>query len=339
MKPFTFVGLSGIALFSALVVNGQAPTPKKAAAAPAKPVAAAKPAAAVKPAAAPIKPAAAPIKPAAPGKPGAPGILAQANDPVVIQIGDTKITKGEYERFLDGLPEQIRTQATGPNKRRVAEQFAELKMMAIEARKRKVDQDPKLKAQLEFQAEQILASTLFKNIAEKITIDEAAVQKAYEEMKGEAAEVKAKHILIRFQGSRVPLKEGQKDLTKEESLAKAKALKAKIDGGGDFAAIAKAESDDAGSGAAGGDLGFFAKGQMVPQFEQAAFTQPIGKVGEPVESPFGYHLILVEEKRSKGLEDLRKEIEGKLRPELAKKAVDAIKASTPIVVDEAYFGK
>jgi foldase protein PrsA len=180
---------------------------------------------------------------------------------------------------------------------------------------------------------------LFKNIADKITIDEAAVQKAYEEMKGEAAEVKAKHILIRFQGSRVPLKEGQKDLTKEESLAKAKALKAKIDGGGDFAAIAKAESDDAGSGAAGGDLGFFTKGQMVPQFEQAAFTQPIGKVGEPVESPFGYHLILVEEKRSKSLEDLRKEIEGKLRPELAKKAVDAIKASMPIVVDDAYFGK
>ena len=265
--------------------------------------------------------------------------MAQANDPVVIQIGDTKITKGEYERFLDGLPEQIRTQATGPNKRRVAEQFADLKMMAIEARKRKVDQDPKLKAQLEFQTEQILASTLFKNIADKITIDEAAVQKAYEEMKGEAAEVKAKHILIRFQGSRVPLKEGQKDLTKEESLAKAKALKAKIDGGGDFAAIAKAESDDAGSGAAGGDLGFFTKGQMVPQFEQAAFTQPIGKVGEPVESPFGYHLILVEEKRSKSLEDLRKEIEGKLRPELAKKAVDAIKASMPIVVDDAYFGK
>jgi peptidyl-prolyl cis-trans isomerase C len=265
--------------------------------------------------------------------------LAQANDPVVIQIGTTKVTKSEYERFLDGLPEQIKAQASGPNKRRVAEQFAELKMMALEARKRKVDQDPKLKAQLEFQVDQMLASTLYKNISDKVKIDEAEVLKAYEGMKSEAAEVKAKHILIRFQGSRVPLKEGQKDLTKEESLAKAKELKAKIEGGGDFAAIAKAESDDAGSGAAGGDLGFFAKGQMVPAFEQAAFAQPIGKVGDPVESPFGYHLILVEEKRAKGLEDLRKDIEGKLRPELAKKEVDAIKTTTPIVIDDAYFGK
>ena len=78
---------------------------------------------------------------------------------------------------------------------------------------------------------------------------------------------------------------------------------------------------------------------MVPQFEQAAFSQPIGKVGEPVESPFGYHLILVEERRSKGLEDVRKTIEEKLRPEMAKKEVDAIKMTTPIVIDEAYFGK
>jgi peptidyl-prolyl cis-trans isomerase C len=332
MKAFQFVAVSGISLFSVLAVNGQTPAPKKAAPAAAKPAAAPKPAAPAKPAS-PAKPAAAAATPAA------PGVLAQANDPVVIQIGATKVTKSEYERFLDGLPEQIKAQASGPNKRRVAEQFAELKMMALEARKRKVDQDPKLKAQLEFQMDQMLASTLYKNISDKVTIDEAEVVKAYDEMKSEAAEVKAKHILIRFQGSRVPLKEGQKDLTKEESLAKAKELKAKIEGGGDFAAIAKAESDDAGSGAAGGDLGFFSKGQMVPAFEQAAFSQPIGKVGDPVESPFGYHLILVEEKKAKSLEDLRKDIEAKLRPELAKKEVDAIKTTTPIVVDEAYFGK
>ena len=334
MKAFQFVGLSTAALFSALLVNGQTPTPKKAAPAPAKPAVTAEkpaPAAAPKPAvAAAPKPAAAAAKPA---------VAANASDPVVIQIGSAKVTKSEYEGFLAGLPEQIKSQASGPNKRKVAEQYAELKMMAMEARKRKMDQDPKTKAQMAFQIDQMLASSLFKEISDKVKIDEAEIKAAYEKTKGEAEEVKAKHILIRFEGSRVPLKEGQKDLKKEESLAKAKDLKAKIDGGGDFAALAKAESDDAGSGAAGGDLGFFAKGQMVPQFEQAAFSQPIGKVGEPVESPFGYHLILVEERRSKGLEDVRKTIEEKLRPEMAKKLVDAIKMTTPIVIDEAYFGK
>lgn len=333
MKAFQFVGLSTAALFSALLVNGQTPTPKKAAPAPAKPaVTAEKPA----PAAAPKPAVAAAPKPAAAAK---PVVAANASDPVVIQIGSAKVTKSEYEGFLAGLPEQIKTQASGPNKRKVAEQYAELKMMAMEARKRKMDQDPKTKAQIAFQVDQMLASSLFKEISDKVKIDEAAIKAAYEQTKGEAGEVKAKHILIRFEGSRVPLKEGQKDLKKEESLAKAKELKAKLDGGGDFAALAKTESDDAGSGAAGGDLGFFAKGQMVPQFEQAAFSQPIGKVGEPVESPFGYHLILVEERRSKGLEDVRKSIEEKLRPEMAKKQVDAIKLLTPIVLDETYFGK
>ncbi len=337
MKAFQFVGLSTAALFSALLMNGQTPTPKKAAPAPAKPaVAAEKPA----PVAAPKPAAAAAAKPVAAAKPAAAAKpVATASDPVVIQIGSTKVTKSEYEGFLAGLPDQIKTQASGPNKRRVAEQYAELKMMAMEARKRKMDQDPKTKAQIAFQMDQMLASSLFKEISDKIKIDEAEIKAAYEKTKGEAEEVKAKHILIRFEGSRVPLKEGQKDLKKEESLAKAKELKAKIDGGGDFAALAKAESDDAGSGAAGGDLGFFAKGQMVPQFEQAAFSQPIGKVGEPVESPFGYHLILVEERRSKGLEDARKSIEEKLRPEMAKKQVDAIKLLTPIVLDDTYFGK
>lgn len=333
MKAFQFVGLSTAALFSALLVNGQTPTPKKAAPAPAKPaVTAEKPA----PAAAPKPAVAAAPKPAAAAK---PVVAVNASDPVVIQIGSAKVTKSEYEGFLAGLPEQIKTQASGPNKRKVAEQYAELKMMAMEARKRKMDQDPKTKAQIAFQMDQMLASSLFKEISDKVKIDEAAIKAAYEQTKGEAGEVKAKHILIRFEGSRVPLKEGQKDLKKEESLAKAKELKAKLDGGGDFAALAKTESDDAGSGAAGGDLGFFAKGQMVPQFEQAAFSQPIGKVGEPVESPFGYHLILVEERRSKGLEDVRKSIEEKLRPEMAKKQVDAIKLLTPIVLDETYFGK
>ncbi len=333
MKVFQFVGLSTAVLFSALLVNGQTPTPKKAAPAPAKPAVTAEkpvPAAAPKPAAA-VAP-----KPAAAAK---PAVAANASDPVVIQIGSAKVTKSEYEGFLAGLPEQIKSQASGPNKRKVAEQYAELKMMAMEARKRKMDQDPKTKAQMAFQIDQMLASSLFKDISDKVKIDEAEITSAYEKTKGEAEEVKAKHILIRFEGSRVPLREGQKELKKEESLAKAKDLKAKLDGGGDFAALAKAESDDAGSGAAGGDLGFFAKGQMVPQFEQAAFSQPIGKVGEPVESPFGYHLILVEERRSKGLEDVRKTIEEKLRPEIAKKQVDAIKLLTPIVIDETYFGK
>lgn len=333
MKPPIFVGLSTAALMAAVLVNGQTPAPKKSAPA-------AKPAVAT-----PAKPAASSPKPASAAKPATSAAAAanpagqEAADPIVIQVGDTKITKSQYEGFLAGLPEQIREQAVGPNKKRVAEQFAELKMMASEARKRGIDDRAKMKQQIEFQVDQLLASTLFSDMREAIKVDDAAVQAYYDAHKNEYEEAKARHILIRFEGSRVPMREGQKELKKEEALAKAKELKTKIDAGASLAELAKTESDDTGSGANGGDLGFFSRGQMVAQFEEAAFAQPVGKVGEPVESPFGYHLILVEEKKAKSLADQRKEIEAKLKPELAKKEVEAIRKTTPITLNDGYFGQ
>lgn len=266
-------------------------------------------------------------------------LLEQASDPVVITIGTMKVTKGEYEQFLSALPPQIQTEAKGPNKRKVAEQYAELRLMAEEARKRKIDQAPAAKVQISFQLDQMLAQMLFRDLQSTVKIDEAATQKYYDEHKSEYEEVKARHILVRFKDSRVPLREGQKELSDAEALAKAKELKAKLDAGADFAALAKTDSDDTGTGVQGGDLGQFARGQMVPEFDTAAFAQPVGKVGEPVRSAFGYHLILVESRNSKTLADMKEQIEKQLRPELAKLEVEAIKKANTIGVDDAYFGK
>jgi peptidyl-prolyl cis-trans isomerase D len=78
----------------------------------------------------------------------------------------------------------------------------------------------------------------------------------------------------------------------------AAAAKKRLDSGEDFAKVAKEMSKDTGSGANGGDLGWFGKGRMVPEFEQAAFSAAIGAVVGPVKTQFGYHLIQVQEKRA-----------------------------------------
>jgi parvulin-like peptidyl-prolyl isomerase len=212
-----------------------------------------------------------------------------------------------------------------------------LKTMAQEARRRKLDQDAGYKAQVAFQSENILAAVLFRDMSTNLKIDDAEAHKFYDEHKNDYERVKARHILIRFKGSGVPAG-GKKELTEEEALAKAKALRARIVAGEDFATIAKAESDDPGSGANGGDLNTFGHGQMVPQFEQAAFSLPVGQVSEPVKSQFGYHLILVEKHESKTFDEVRPEIEKKLRPELAKQAVDNLRKSTTVKVDDSFFG-
>jgi parvulin-like peptidyl-prolyl isomerase len=261
-------------------------------------------------------------------------------DPVVITVGSETITKSQFEEIVSTLSDQQRAQAQTPaGKRQIAERLAELKILAREARERKMDQTAKIQAQLKLQIDQFLANALFQELGNSTKPDEAELRAYYELHKQDWNEVKARHILIRMQGSKVPLKPGEKDLTDAEALAKVNDLRAKLVAGADFSTLAKAESDDAGSGQNGGDLGPFKKGQMVPEFEKAAFVQEIGKVGEPVKTQFGYHLILVDSRTNKSFEDVRAEIEQKMKPEIAQKSLNVILKKASPVYNDAYFGK
>lgn len=98
--------------------------------------------------------------------------------------------------------------------------------------------------------------------------------------------IRASHILLKFSGAR----RGFSSRPRDEALALAERLKAELDAGGDFRALAH-EHSDCPSSARGGDLGKFGKGQMVPEFEQAAFALAFTEISDVVESPFGFHLI------------------------------------------------
>jgi len=106
---------------------------------------------------------------------------------------------------------------------------------------------------------------------------------------GENEVVKASHILISF------------DNNKDSALTVARSIARRAKGGEDFAQLAREYSKDPGSGAQGGDLGFFGRGMMVPEFEQAAFASEINQITDPVESQFGYHIIKVTDKQSEEL--------------------------------------
>ena len=138
------------------------------------------------------------------------------------------------------------------------------------------------------------------------SVTDATLQAAYDARFKDAApktEYHAVHILV---------------ATEDE----AKAIKAELDGGADFAEIAKAKSTDTGSGANGGDLGWFGLGAMVKPFEDAVVAAKIGEVTAPVKSDFGWHLIKVSETRiasAPPLDDLRDE----LAAEIEQKAIEA----------------
>jgi peptidyl-prolyl cis-trans isomerase C/foldase protein PrsA len=136
--------------------------------------------------------------------------------------------------------------------------------------------------------DEILIQKLQQEVVDGVVITEEEVENYYEENKSKfkrPARVKARHILVTTD-----------DKTDQEAKAKAKEVLNKLKEGADFATLAK-EYSEGPSAENGGDLGYFSKGQMVPAFEQAAFSLQVDEISEPVKTKFGYHIIKVEDKQ------------------------------------------
>ncbi|MBP7865942.1 MAG: peptidylprolyl isomerase [Acidobacteria bacterium] len=261
-------------------------------------------------------------------------------DTVVLSIGERKYTVTDFEQFLNMIPARSRAMITVNSRRSLAENIANMIILADEARRRKLDEDPVVKSRLWASAEQTLAQSLVQKVQETVTIPLEEVQAYYDQNKARYEEIRASHILIRAKGGPGALPEGKKELTDEEAKAKADEIyKIVTTPGADFAAIATAESYDKSSAAKGGDLGLFSRGRMVPDFEKVAFTLGVGEIGAPVKTPFGWHIIKVTEKKTKSIDEVRMEIENMLRADKQKQAVDAIQKAVPVVYNDVYFPK
>src|SRR5690606_759063 len=157
----------------------------------------------------------------------------------------------------------------------------EIRLMAAQAEDAGLAETEEFKSRMAMLRDRALHSAYIeKTIADSVS-DEAIRARYDEEIKALPAteEIRARHIIV---------------ATEEE----AKAIIAELDAGGDFEAIAKEKSQD-GAAAQGGDLGYFGKGRMVPEFEQAAFALEVGSYSkEPVKTQFGWHVVKVEDKRN-----------------------------------------
>jgi len=257
---------------------------------------------------------------------------------VVLTIGNDKITEAQFDDMINSIPAQFQAYARGAGRRAFAEQIVQVKVLSQEAEKRKLDQDPKVRDEVAFQRQNLLAQAMFLLLQQSVKVDDAAVEKYYNEHKNEYEVLKGRHILIRVKSAPMQAIPGKPELTDEEALAKAQAIRKRLVAGEDFATLARAESDDQGSGAQGGDLGEFRKGTMVPPFEEAAFAAKVNEITEPVKSPFGYHLIRIESHVTKSLAEVRPDIEKKLRPEIARASVEDMRKGAMVQMDDGYFG-
>jgi parvulin-like peptidyl-prolyl isomerase len=257
-------------------------------------------------------------------------------DPVIITANGIAIHKSEFEGAVKTLPAQSQEFAMGPGKRQFADNYLRMRLLAAQGAKDGLQNSPDVQRQLAVMRANVIATAELKKIENGIAVSSAEVKAYYEANKKNYEQVHARHILIAPKGS-AAAKPGQKELTDAEAKAKAEELRAKLVAGADFAQLAKTESADVGSGANGGDLGSFGRGQMVPEFEKAAFEAKPGEITPVVKTQFGYHIIKVESHEITPLEQARPAIEKAIRPTKMQARLDAMKNSAGAKYDEAYF--
>ncbi len=267
---------------------------------------------------------------------------AQANaasdaDPIIVTAGPTTIRKSEFEEAIKSLPAEYQQMAQGPGKKQFADDYLRMKMLASEGMKKGVDKEKDVQAQLSLMRENLIANAELKSIESSVKFTDDDLHKMYDSHKGDYEQVKARHILIAFKGSRAPQKAGAAELTEDKAKEKAEELRKQIVGGADFAELAKKESDDTGSATNGGDLGAFGHGQMVPEFEEAAFKAKPGDVTDIVKTPFGFHIIKVDGHESTPFEQVKATLERTARQKKVQEMLDAMKEGAKPTYDEAYF--
>ena len=193
-----------------------------------------------------------------------------------------------------------------------------------------VDKQRKTQLQIMLQQARLLASMYEEeSLAKSVKASQAEID---EYMKAHPEEqVHARHILISVKSEDAPAEEG---LDKTAARAKAEEVLKRVKAGENFEALAKEYSTDPGSKENGGDLGWFGRGRMVPDFEKAAFALQPGQTSEIVESPFGFHIIKVEGRRNGDPQAAAQEVE----QEKEKKLIDEIvkRQSSHITIAENF---
>ena len=233
-------------------------------------------------------------------QPATPALKA---DVVVATVNGEPITGSDVTLLFKSLPEQYGQFPMATLYSKLVEQLVNRKLLAMAARKEGVLDKPELKRRLAFLTEGIIEQIYYDKLI-KDNVTEDALREAYRKQKSQMIgvdEVRARHILVK-------------------SEAEAQAIIKQLQGGADFAELAKRKSTGP-SGRQGGDLGFFAFGQMVPPFSAAAFALRPGDITiTPVKTQFGWHIIKVEERRTAGTSTYADSVE-KLRAEMSQNVI------------------
>ena len=220
---------------------------------------------------------------------------------VLAKVGDEVVTEADFQAAFQllGQQEQMQLLMVQGGKDEFVKRMAESKLLSVKARKMDLDKSPGYLRALDRAKDDLLAREYLAKegpaLQKKLVVDEAAVKAYYDKHPDRFKQpdlVSVRHILVSVKQG-----EGQQGLSDADAKARIAKIQAELKKGVRFEALAKKYSDDPGSKENGGLYADADPSGWVPEFGAAARTQPVGKVGAPVKTSYGYHLIKVENRK------------------------------------------
>lgn len=233
--------------------------------------------------------------------------------PVLAEVNGSVITLDEFKKEVENLPPYLKPMTeTLEGRKEMLETMVIREMILQEAAKEKVEESKLVQEKLiDIKKRLVVEAYLKQKVEEKAAISDADLQKFYDENKDKfkhGEQIKASHILLKEEKKVQEVQDAMKAGQKFEDLAK------------------KYSTDAAAS--KGGDLGWFGKGSMLPEFEKAAFALKEGEVSGPVKTKFGVHIIKLTGKRQAGaipLDEVKDQIKQAILPQKQKEVFDKVK--------------
>ncbi len=252
------------------------------------------------------------------------GCAQKHNDQVLVRFGGSKITEPEFKQRMQTLPKELQNVVLRRKKDFLTEMVNE-QYLYKEATKRNIRNEPEVKDLLEAARRKIVIAKLIEEeVDRKVQLDPDEALKFYESHKEEFMTpllLRASHILVK---------------TEAEAIE----IKSELNAGADFEQLARNKSLD-NTAIRGGDLGFFQKGQMIPEFEEAVFKMNKGEVSEAIKTQFGTHIIKLTDRAEPAQRDFRqvknlveKQLLNDKRSKLFNEFIEKLKGSDQIQIDE-----
>jgi peptidyl-prolyl cis-trans isomerase C len=223
-----------------------------------------------------------------------------ASDPVVARVNGMEIRESDLAMAEDDLGAELQQLPPEHRREQLISYVADVMLAAQAAEARKLHNTDGFKQREAFFRRKLLMGLMLQDHARSLVTDEA-LRKIYDEQvkpMGAAEEVRARHILFRA--------DPKDEKAQAAAQARAQAALERIKKGEDFAAVASELTEDPSGKQNGGDLDYFTKDQMVPEFANIAFQMSPGQVSNPIRTPFGWHIIKLEDRRNRPVPEFEK---------------------------------